>query len=314
MKEAAGLSSFILERVREDKRPDQKRVSFSQYSVYEQCPHRWYLTYAQGNYLFSASINTVFGTAIHEAIQEYIKIAFADSVKAADSFDIIKHFETRFREEYLKEVANNEGKHFSNKEEMAEFYEDGIQILDAFKKKRSDFISPKHHELLGIEIPINIEIKDDTDTFLFQGFVDLGIKDKRDGVVYMDDFKTSTKGWTKYEKGDEVKQSQALLYKKFFSKQYGVDQSLIVPRFRILKRKLWEGSDFPQSRIQVHEPANGTGKVNAAVQRLINFINECFDKDGTPKEKIHIKKASPNNCRFCPFKDRPDLCNKSNII
>ena len=161
-----------------------------------------------------------------------------------------------------------------------------------------------------MEIPLSVEIKDNTDTFLFNGFIDMVYRDKREGIVYIEDFKTSTKGWRDYEKKDETKQSQILMYKHFFAKQFDVEPDKIVPKFRILKRKLWENADFPQSRVQIHEPANGKNKVHQAVQRLTNFIDECFNPDGTPKEKYYLKKVSPSNCRFCPFKDRPDLCDK----
>lgn len=310
MKEFLGISEEIKNKIREGKKDYQKNISFSQFSVYESCPYRWYLTYAKGNYLFSASINTVFGTAIHEALQEYLRILFEVSAKEADRSDILGVFETSFRREYLKEVENNGGSHFSNLEEMSEFYEDGVQILEQFRKKRQQFFSNRKQELLGMEIPLSVEIKEDSDIFLFNGFIDLIYKDKEDGTIYLEDIKTSTKGWSKYEKSDETKLSQLLLYKNFFSKQYGFDKKDIVPQFRILKRKLWENAEFPQSRIQTHEPANGTAKVNNAVQRLNVFINECFNPDGTSKEKEYPKKPSVNNCRFCPFKDRPDLCNK----
>lgn len=312
MKEALQISEWVKNKIRTENREDQKRISFSQFSVYESCPYRWYQQYAKGNYLFSGSINTVFGTAIHEALQHYLSLLFNDSVKASEAFDMIGLFERRFKEEYVKEVANNNGVHFSNKQEMAEFYQDGVEILNFVKKKRKILFDHNEYELLGMEIPINVEIKDNTDTFLFYGFIDMVLRDKREGTIYIDDFKTSTKGWRDYEKKDETKQSQLLLYKKFFAKQFGVDEANIVPKFRILKRKLWENADFPQSRVQVHEPANGKNKVHQAVQRLENFINECFNPDGTPKEKQHLKKASANNCRFCPFKDRPDLCDKKN--
>jgi hypothetical protein len=310
MKEFLGISEEIKNKIREGKRGDQKSISFSQFSVYESCPYRWYLTYAKGNYLFSASINTIFGTAIHEALQEYLRILFEVSAKEADRSDILGTFESSFKREYLKEVENNGGAHFSTKKEMMEFYEDGVQILEQFKKKRQQFFSNRKQELLGMEIPLLVEIKEDNDTFLFNGFIDLIYRDKEEGTIYIEDIKTSSKGWSKYEKSDETKLSQLLLYKNFFSKQYGFDKKDIVPQFRILKRKLWENAEFPQSRIQTHEPANGTAKVNNAVQRLNVFINECFNLDGTPKEKEYPKKPSTNNCRFCPFKDRPDLCNK----
>ena len=284
MKEALGLSEELAPKIRLQKGEGQKNISFSQYSVYESCPYRWYLSYGKGIYLFSASINTVFGTAIHEALQTYLTIMFTDSVKKADEFDVLELFERRFREEYIKEVGNSGGVHFSTRD----------------------------YELLGMEIPILVPLKEDSDTFLFQGFVDFIYRDKLEGTVYIEDFKTSTKGWRDYEKKDEVKQAQILLYKNFFSKQFGVSLDNIVPRFRILKRKLYENADFPQSRIQVHEPANGKAKVHQAVQKLINFINDCYNEDTTPKEKQYIKKSSGNNCRFCPFKDSPDMCDKKN--
>ena len=87
MKEAIGLSEELAPKIRLEKGDGQKNISFSQYSVYESCPYRWYLTYGKGIYLFSASINTVFGTAIHEALQTYLTIMFKESVKKAEEFD-----------------------------------------------------------------------------------------------------------------------------------------------------------------------------------------------------------------------------------
>jgi hypothetical protein len=310
MKNFVGISEELKSSVLVEKREDQKNISFSQFSVYEACPYRWYLTYAKGYFLFSASINTIFGTAIHEAIQEYLRILFEVSAKEADKFDILGLFEKSFKQEYVKELDNNGGVHFSTKKELSEFYEDGVHILEYFRKKRQIHFSNRKQDLLGMEIPINVPIKEDSDTFLFNGYIDLIYRDKEDGTIYIEDLKTSTKGWSKYEKSDETKQAQLLLYKKYFSKQYKYDISTIVPRFRILKRKLWENVDFAQSRIQLHEPANGTGKVNNAVQRLTVFINDAFDLNGVAKEKAHPKAPSSSNCRFCPFSNRPDLCNK----
>lgn len=310
MKGALGISEQIKEKSEFKKRSDQKNISFSQFSVYESCPYRWYLTYAKGNYLFSASINTIFGTAIHEAIQEYLRVVFEVSAKEADKLDLLGMFEQKFKEEYIKELKNNGGEHFSCQKEMMEFYEDGTQILEYFRKKRQVHFSNRKQKLLGMEIPINTPIKEDSDVFIFNGYVDLVYKDNEDGVVYLEDMKTSTKGWSKYEKTDETKQAQLLLYKHYFSKQYEIPVEEIVPRFRILKRKLWENCDFPQSRIQIHEPANGTRKVNDAVQRLNLFINECFEPNGKAKDKYYKKSPSASNCKFCPFRDREDLCDK----
>jgi hypothetical protein len=310
MKGHLGLSEEILSKLSKEKRADQKNISYSQFSVYESCPYRWYLTYAKGNYLFTGSVNTIFGTAIHEAIQEYLKVLFQKSAKAADEIDILGIFEKSFKREYKVELEKNNGIHFSNKEEMMEFYEDGVNILETFKKKRKEHFSNRTQELLGMEIPLSVPIKDDSDVFLFNAFIDLVLRENSDQTISMEDFKTSTKGWSKYEKSDETKQSQLLLYKHFFGKQFGIDPKQIVPKFRILKRKLWENADFPQSRIQIHEPAHGTNKVKNALQRLNVFIDDCFEPNGVAKEKYHPKKPSSSNCRFCPFSDKPEFCDK----
>ena len=47
----------------------QKSVSFSQYSTFMKCNHKWYLHYGLGNYEDKPSINMTFGTAMHESTQ-----------------------------------------------------------------------------------------------------------------------------------------------------------------------------------------------------------------------------------------------------
>ena len=50
------------------------------------------------------------------------------------------------------------------------------------------------------------------------------------------DIKTSTNGWNDYAKKDENKQFQLLLYKQYFSEQYGIPLDKIEIEFFILKR------------------------------------------------------------------------------
>ena len=57
------------------------------------------------------------------------------------------------------------------------------------------------------------------------------------------DIKTSTKGWSDYAKKDEDKQYQLLLYKQFFSEQYGIPLDKIEIEFFILKRKVLDIDD-----------------------------------------------------------------------
>jgi CRISPR/Cas system-associated exonuclease Cas4 (RecB family) len=61
-----------------------KVVSFSQYSMYKSCPYKWYLQYVKGHKDETPNMHFVFGTAMHEALQHYLKIMFDTSAKKAD--------------------------------------------------------------------------------------------------------------------------------------------------------------------------------------------------------------------------------------
>ena len=50
----------------------QKHISYSQLSMYKQCPHRWKLHYKDKISQREPSIYMIFGTAIHEIIQKYL--------------------------------------------------------------------------------------------------------------------------------------------------------------------------------------------------------------------------------------------------
>ena len=79
----------------------------------------------------------------------------------------------------------------------------------------------------------------------------------------------------------------------------------------ILKRKLYEKVDFPQRRIQTFVPANGTPSINKVNLRLKDFIEECFTENGEYNlNTTYRKEPSEKNCRFCEFKNKPDLCDR----
>ena len=125
------------------------------------------------------------------------------------------------------------------------------------------------------------------------------------------DIKTSTKGWDDKTKKDETKQLQLVLYKKYYSQQFGVPEDDIEIEFFIVKRKVWEESPYPISRIQEYVPASGKVKLNKATNTINSFVEEVFNHDGSYKNKQYEPKPDSWNCKFCPFKDRKDLCPNS---
>jgi hypothetical protein len=284
-----------------------KTVSYSQYSIYKQCPHRWYLDYVKKLQPFKPSIHLIFGTAFHETLQNYLKVMYEESATAADKIHLPTYFKTRFMELYKQ---NSIHAHFSNAEEMSEFFEDAIAILEFIKKKRSLFFSKKNSELVGIEIPINGPIVESIESVKMKGFIDLVIHDKTLDKYTIYDIKTSTRGWSDYEKKDQTKINQILLYKRFFSVLRDVPEDKIDVQFFIVRRKINENLEFVPKRVQEFIPANGTKKVKDAFEDLQNFVKDVFTSEGEYQEKTYIKNI--DKCKFCPYLDRPDLCDRKN--
>jgi hypothetical protein len=287
----------------------QKAVSYSQYSIYSQCNYQWYLTYIKKESSFKPSIYLVYGTAMHETIQTYLQTMYDQSIKVADEIDLSKLLEERLVANYKESISENNNEHFSTKEELKEFLSDGQITLDWFKKNRGKYFSKKNTELVGIEIPILQPVLEDIPNVLMNGSIDFIIYDKILKKYTIYDIKTSTKGWTDYEKKDQTKINQILLYKRFYSKVMNVSEESIDVMFFIVKRKVFNHPDFPTYRIQEFVPSNGKRKVQEAINDFSNFIRECF----TPEAKYNTERLyakNTNSCKFCPYNDKPELCNK----
>jgi alpha-L-arabinofuranosidase len=266
--------------------------------------------YRQGHKVYRPTIHTVFGTAFHETVQNWLTVMYEVSGAEADKINLHEYLYDKLKFHYINELKNVDNTHFSTKEELADFLEDGIQILDFIRKNRSAYFSIKGWYLVGIEIPILITPEPEYPNTLYKGFLDLVLYNEKTDSFYIYDIKTSTRGWTDKEKKDEVKPMQLIYYKEYFSRQFGVPQDKINVEFFIVKRKLWEQSEFVQKRVQQWVPPSGPIKTKKALAAISDFITTCFNQDGTLKETQKEKKPSDTACRFCPFKDRADLCDR----
>lgn len=232
---------------------------------------------------------------------------FESSAKEADKLNLPFQLKKNLIELYQQHSARG---HFSTPEELTEFFEDGVAILEFFKKKRGLFFTKKNCVLVGIEFPITGPIVDEYPNIKMKGFVDLIIYDKTLDKYIIYDIKTSTKGWSEYEKKDQTKVNQVLLYKRFFSRLKGIPEDKIDVQFFIVRRKINENLEFAPKRIQEFIPANGPRKVKEAFEDIQNFVTEAFTPEGEYLIKKHLK--DPTKCRFCPYNDQPNLCDKKN--
>ncbi len=272
----------------------KKSISYSQFSLWEQCPYSWKLTYVDKAIPFTDNIHTMFGTAMHEVLQEYLKVMYSQSIVEADKLLLNEELEDRMKKIFMEIRQKNGGEEFCTKNDMVEFYNDGLKIIDFFKKKRNQYFSKRGYELIGIETALNYDLPNN---LKFRGFIDLIIKDTVRNRIKIIDIKTSTWGWNKYQKANKNKTDQLLLYKQFYSKQHDVPMDRIDVEYFIVKRKLYENTDFPQKRIQTFTPANGKPSINKVLRRLEAFMTECYDEDGNIKDNGYEKCNPKAKCK-----------------
>ena len=284
----------------------QRSVSYSQYSLWASCPHKWYLTYVENKQPYQASIHTVFGTAFHETLQAYITTMYEESGAAADKMDLESLFQERFREVYASEYKAA-GAHFTDAEQMSEFFDDGIAILRWIKARRNKIFTIRRMKLLGIELPLLLKV---TNNIYYKAFIDFALYDEDLNKVYIYDIKTSTRGWSDSEKRDDQKTAQVLLYKEYFAKQFGWDVEQIEVEFFIVKRKIYEKAEYPIPRVQSFKPASGKTKRRQTIERFEDFVKDCFDEVGKPQIKSYIKNVGESACKWCPYNNSNELCNK----
>ena len=229
---------------------------------------------------------------------------YNDSVKNADLIDLNEMLIDRLIENF-KEAKYNDGKAPCTKQELGEFFQDGVDILDFVKKKRADYFQKRQYELIGCEVPIEVILKKD---IKMVGYLDIVLKHVPTDTITIFDIKTSTRGWNKWMKKDTNKTQQLLLYKQFYSKQYNHPIDKIEVEYFIVKRKLWEKAMFPQKRVQKFSPASGKPSMNKVSNRLNIFLNEAFTDEGEHKNDM-ISTPSKKACRFCEF-NQTEYCSE----
>jgi hypothetical protein len=279
------------------------KVSYSQYSMWTSCPQQFKLNYIDKLGESSANIHTIFGSAMHEVIQHFLGVMYSVTKKQAMELDLEMMLKDKLVEHFTQEKEKLTEGTPCTREELEEFFGDGRQILQFFKKKLDTLYTKSGFELVAIEMPLNAQIKEGVH---FIGFIDIVLKDVSSGEIIIVDLKTSTSGWNKYQKADKVKTSQMLLYKKFYSEKYDIPFDKIKVEYQILKRKLIENSEYNIPRISKFIPPHGKPSVNLAWKGFMEFVDTVYD-DGGLIRTDNFPTNKGKACNWCEFKTRK-LC------
>jgi hypothetical protein len=284
-----------------------KRISYSQYSMWANCPVAWKLHYVDGHKLDNNSIHLIFGTSMHEVIQDWLDTLYNKSETLAKTVYLHDTFKEKFLGLFKESTTVAEGgdKVFlADKKTLMEFYQHGCAILTYLQNNYKKIFPTENVKLHSIEYPLSYEVRPNVN---YIGYIDIVTYDVAEDRYVLYDLKTSRSGWNAAEKKDPKKVGQLLLYKRFFSKQMGIDERSISVEFIILKRILYENTDFVIPRISKFVPPNGSPSVNKAWDSLNKFIDACFTPEGEYVSE-QVANASAESCKWCVYKNRKDLC------
>ena len=83
-----------------------KKISYSQYSQWAVCPHKWKLNYIDGLRTFKGNIHTLFGSAMHDVLQTYLTVMYNDNIKKADALPLASMLLHRMKN-YYKDIVED---------------------------------------------------------------------------------------------------------------------------------------------------------------------------------------------------------------
>ena len=275
-KKLKGLVKKVWESKIKQRPSKFRHISYSSISTYNKCPKLWELQYLRGEIPFKQNIYTCFGTAMHETVQTWLEVMYHDKVKNAKELDKHKLLYENMIKSYKQGKAQNGHEHFSTQDELTKFWIEGKHILDFLEKKRGGYFSTKNMQLAGIETLLYQELRPGV---MFKGLVDLVFYHPNTDRWTIMDIKTSTAGWRDAQKKNPNLTAQVILYREFFSKQFGIDKEKIDVEFFILKRRVPAEAEFAsmQRRVQQFSPNAGPRKTKQILTSMNTFIEDVLD-------------------------------------
>ena len=246
------------------------KYSYSKLDTYKQCPFKFYLNYVLGNYAYSSSIATEFGTAIHEC-EEKIAIALRDNkpidyVSLKNEF-ILKNIHLQIK--YPKDYWEDDGKSNRNyKDKMFEYLDKSIYNLEKFMQDHPSY------KIVGIEQKFNFKFSEEHN---FTGAIDRAFYDSETDTYLLQDIKS----WAvEAKKEDLATPLQFVIY-------------------TLAAKELWKATKV---RCEYYLPLVENGLKQSAgtndfIERGLEKINKLFSN-------ISQKDFTPNKtplCNWCAY-------------
>ncbi len=273
---------------------DKLHISFSEYSLFNQCGHRHLLEKHLGLYQQPPSIHLYFGNAIHASIELSLKEKWSSEKR-------INHFKATF----TKDMMDNMKDTSDFKKNFQDFLIHGENILRYLDLNKV----LDEYELVSVEEPLYEHVYE---KYYFKGFIDLALRHKITKRYNIRDWKTSGQPWDlKYKLSDEIFLGQMRFYKYFWCRKNNIPLSEVDCSYVVLNR-LTDKNDptsYPGT-VQMVEINATPGEIKSSLEKLAQTLKMIHIDKSFPKIKFTLGERS--GCKFCPLKGgKHPLCDST---
>jgi hypothetical protein len=245
------------------------KISWSQYRLWKNCPHKHWLIYREDEPRDPPSKFTDYGTCIHNTAEDWFREIQSGLVP---DFDIPHRFLMHFMNIAMPNQLNKVYSPLQafKKDELAEWVRAGkescielIQFIEnKYLKNGWEVFSPEHDLLT----PLDEEHHKD---YYFNGFVDLILR-KGDKFKILD-YKSCSWGWGKDKTSDPNVIGQVQAYAHFFFKQHPElvkDIENIETSYILVKRTVSTGFRIEELGVQV---------TDSVIEEILNNFRNMID-------------------------------------
>lgn len=269
------------------------KFSYSKLNTYESCGWKYFLTYEEGHYLYTESIQSLFGTLVHH-IEENIahslqqnqpvdynqlkkdfvelnipKTSLRDTKGGIFGINILRQ---KFPEEFYQ--TDMKGNSYAIKTEK--YLKTGIYRLENYLKANPDL------KIYGMEQFFSMSYQDK----VFSGYIDRIFYDTKNCIYIIEDIKTKDKP---FRDADLEMPLQFVIYVKALSNMLNISTDRISCVY-----------DLPI--LEMKQPAGSINFVAKGLLKIEKLLQDINAKDFVPH-------PSPL-CAYCPFsgttKEQPE--------
>lgn len=272
-------------------------ISFSEYSTYMQCPHKWFMQYVL-KIPSDTNEELIFGSALHDTIETMLTHKLLS--RLSKDINVVESIFKDHLKEQIKQITD-----VKLLKKMSEAWAAPMFTKQAKQLIQELNIHQRFNEYEFVDVEIKLDgmpiTELDSATLTYKGFIDLVLRNKKTGRYLIIDWKTSRKMWKIDDKEKDANfYTQLKLYKYFYSLKKDIPMDMIDLAFYNLPREDPKSQLRYDKEILPHEINDFLKTFTSNCEKLYNFNH--FELD---KAKFVTKK---NFCHRCPYNNLA-MCN-----